>query len=148
MVIDHNRNPRNFGRLNPADRKAEGYNPLCGDELRLYLRLEGERISDLRFEGQGCAISTASASLMTESVKGLELPEAQLLLEYFLRRLTGRTTHEDSNQEDPSHEDPKLGKLEALTGVQEFPSRVKCATLCWHTLRAVLDQSGEIASSE
>ncbi len=138
VVIDHNRHPRNFGRLEPADRSAEGHNPLCGDDLLLTLRLERERISEMRFEGQGCAISTASASLMSEAVQGLELRAACTLLERFLKRVT-----------DPAAEaSPELGKLEALAGVRKFPGRVKCATLCWHTLKAALNGGERNVSTE
>jgi nitrogen fixation NifU-like protein len=115
VILDHNRNPRNFGTLEPADARVEGFNPMCGDRLTVRLRMAGEAIADIRFEGQGCAISTASASLMTEAVKGRT------------RLLTDDTAPDD-----------ELGKLAALSGVREYPARVKCASLCWHTLASAL----------
>jgi len=127
VILDHNRQPRNFGRLEPADAKAEGHNPLCGDRLSLFVRLDGDRIADLRFEGQGCAISTASASLMTEAVKGKTRGEALALF----RRVHRLLTDDAAGAED-------LGKLAALSGVREYPARVKCASLCWHTLASAL----------
>ena len=128
VILDHNRRPRNFGRLEGADAGAEGHNPLCGDRLSLFVRMNGERIEDIRFEGRGCAISTASASLMTETVKGKERAEVRRLFDKMHALLT---------QED-SAADASLGKLAALSGVREFPVRVKCASLCWHTLNAAL----------
>ena len=138
VILDHNRHPRNFGRLEPADRHAEGANPLCGDQLTLSLRLEGERIADIRFEGHGCAISTASASLMTEAVKGKDRAATRALFERVHALLT--------RPEAPA--DPDLGKLAALSGVREFPARVKCASLCWHTLNAALAADGATVSTE
>ena len=130
VILDHNRRPRNFGPLDSADASVEGYNPLCGDRLTLRLKLDADRISDIRFEGQGCAISTASASLMTEAVKGKTREEALELFERIHHLLTdGATPAED------------LGKLAALSGVREFPVRVKCASLCWHTLASALQSS-------
>ena len=128
VILDHNRAPRNFGRIEGAAACAEGHNPLCGDHLALSVRLAGERIEDIRFEGSGCAISTASASLMTEAVKGRPCAEAQRLFE----RVHALLTRPDAVA------DPGLGKLAALAGVREFPARVKCASLCWHTLMAAL----------
>lgn len=130
VILDHNRSPRNFGRLDPADADATGHNPLCGDRLHLTLRLDGKRISDLAFDGQGCAISVASASLMTEAVKGLTSDEFSVLYQDMHRLLT-------EAEFQPAHD---LGKLMALGGVREFPARVKCASLCWHTLDAALKQ--------
>ena len=130
VILDHNRSPRNFGRLDPADAEATGHNPLCGDRLHLTLRLDGERISDLAFDGQGCAISVASASLMTEAVKGQSRGDFSVLYQNMHRLLTEPEFH-------PAHD---LGKLMALGGVREFPARVKCASLCWHTLDAALKQ--------
>jgi nitrogen fixation NifU-like protein len=127
VILDHNRRPRNFGALEPADLSMEGFNPLCGDRLTLRLKLAGQTIEDIRFEGQGCAISTASASLMTEAVKGKTRTEALALFERVHDLLT-----EDAASAD------ELGKLAALSGVREFPSRVKCASLCWHTLASAL----------
>ena len=131
VIVDHNRSPRNFRRPEMVDRVAEGYNPLCGDKLRLYLQLdEHERILDAAFEGSGCAISVASASLLTDVVIGMQVQEA---LNYF-RVVTGHLTH--SNAVDPASID--LGKIHALDGVREFPSRVKCATLAWHALNSAI----------
>ncbi len=127
VILDHNRRPRNFGPLQAADASAEGFNPMCGDRLTLRLKLAGDRIEDVRFEGQGCAISTASASLMTEAVKGKTRAEALRLF----GRVHGLLTDDAALGED-------LGKLAALSGVREFPARVKCASLCWHTLASAL----------
>jgi nitrogen fixation NifU-like protein len=138
VIIDHNRHPRNFGRLEQADAHAEGFNPLCGDRLELYLALDGERISDLRFEGKGCAISVASASLMTETLKGRTRAEAQ---RYF-DAVHGLLTRADYT---PPLD---LGKLAALSGVREYPVRVKCASLCWHTLNAALARQSQPVSTE
>ena len=127
VILDHNRRPRNFGALASADASVEGFNPLCGDRLTLRLRMAGDAIADIRFEGQGCAISTASASLMTEAVKGKTRGEAL--------RLFGKVHNLLTDDAAPSDE---LGKLAALSGVREFPARVKCASLCWHTLVSAL----------
>jgi nitrogen fixation NifU-like protein len=127
VILDHNRRPRNFGDLQSADASVEGYNPMCGDHLTLRLKLNDGTISDIRFEGQGCAISTASASLMTEAVKGRSRDEALQLFDRVHRLLTDDAA--------PSEE---LGKLAALSGVREYPARVKCASLCWHTLASAL----------
>lgn len=128
VILDHNRRPRNFGPLEPADASADGVNPLCGDRLTLRLNLDGNTIRDIRFEGQGCAISTASASLMTEAVKGKTRDEALALFERMHRLLT-----------DDAAAGEDLGKLAALSGVREYPARVKCASLCWHTLASALE---------
>src|SRR5215469_14145838 len=128
VILDHNRRPRNFGQLEGADGRAEGHNPLCGDRLSLSVRLDGERIADIRFEGKGCAISTASASLMTEAVKGKDRGQVQALF----ARVHALLTQPEATP------DASLGKLAALSGVREFPARVKCASLCWHTLNAAL----------
>jgi nitrogen fixation NifU-like protein len=138
VILDHSRHPRNFGRVQAADRRAEGHNPLCGDELLLSVRLDGTRVEDIRFEGKGCAISTASASLMTEAVKGKDRAAIRELFEGVHRLLT-------RHDEVPA---ASLGKLAALSGVREFPARVKCASLCWHTLKAALDQSAATVSTE
>ena len=130
VILDHNRHPRNFGMLEPADASVEGFNPLCGDRLTVRLKMAGDAIADIRFEGQGCAISTASASLMTEAVKGKTRAEALALFDRIHRLLT---------DDAASHEE--LGKLAALSGVREYPSRVKCASLCWHTLASALQSS-------
>ena len=138
VILDHNRRPRNFGPLVPSDAHAEGHNPLCGDRLTVWLRMSGDRIEDIRFEGKGCAISTASASLMTEAVKGKDL--------HAVNELYGRI-HSLLTQQD-AVPDASLGKLAALSGVREFPARVKCASLCWHTLSAALERSAATISTE
>src|SRR5688572_3418632 len=127
VILDHYRKPRNYGKLAVADRTAEGHNPLCGDRVALTVKLKGETIDDLKFEGKGCAISTASSSMMTESVKGKTRAEAGALFEKFHKLVTGAGSAGD------------LGKLEAFGGVSEFPVRVKCASLAWHTLKAALE---------
>ncbi len=127
VILDHNRRPRNFGPLEQADALAEGFNPLCGDRLTVRLNLADDRIENIRFEGQGCAISTASASLMTEAVKGKTRGEALALFDRVHRLLT-----------DDAAGAQDLGKLAALSGVREYPARVKCASLCWHTLASAL----------
>ena len=131
VILDHNKRPRNFGTLDPCDTSAEGHNPLCGDRLMLTLKLDDGRIGDIRFEGKGCAISTASASMMTEAVKGLDRAAVAHLHEAVHRALT-------EHDHEPAAE---LGKLAALTGVRDYPARVKCASLCWHTLAAALARS-------
>ncbi len=137
VIVDHNRSPRNRGRLECATHHAEGDNPLCGDRLRLDLELAGDVIRDLRFEGSGCAISTASASLMGEAVKGRTRAEAAALFEDVHRMLTGDAT-----------DSARLGKLASLAGVREFPARVKCASLPWHTLNAALAGTAKPATTE
>jgi nitrogen fixation NifU-like protein len=139
VILDHNRSPRNFGRLEPADAQAAGHNPLCGDRLTVTLRLQGDRVEDLRFEGQGCAISTASASLMTEAVKGRSREEIGRLYDDVHTLLTAPVAASAA---------PELGKLMALAGVAEFPARVKCASLCWHTLNAALERAAAPVSTE
>jgi nitrogen fixation NifU-like protein len=131
VILDHNRRPRNFGVLADATHHAEGYNPLCGDRLILFLKLDGDVITDVSFEGSGCAISKASASLMTDTLKGRGVADARALFERFHRMVT---TPPDREVED-------LGKLSVLAGVREFPVRVKCASLAWHTLKAALERS-------
>ena len=140
LIVDHNKNPRNYGVLVDANRQAHGYNPLCGDKITVTLHLDGDRITDLRFEGAGCAISTASASLMTQAVKGKTVAEAEAMFRDFHAMVTG----EDQREETAD----RLGKLAVLAGVREFPSRVKCATLAWHTLRAALRGAGEAVSTQ
>jgi nitrogen fixation NifU-like protein len=130
VILDHNKRPRNFGRLDPCDSSADGNNPLCGDRLTLTLRMQDDHVDDVRFEGKGCAISTASASLMTEAIKGKSTTEIAQLRDLVHRTLT------DTAAPIPTGE---LGKLAALAGVREYPARVKCASLCWHTLAAALD---------
>ena len=128
VILDHNRRPRNFHPLAEASHTAEGYNPLCGDRLKLYLKLDGDTIEDVSFEGAGCAISKASASLMTDALKGKSVTEANALFDRFHRMVT---TPPDQPVED-------MGKLSSLAGVREFPIRVKCASLAWHTFKAAL----------
>ncbi len=128
VILDHNRRPRNFGALEAPDASVEGFNPLCGDRLTVRLRLEDDKISDIRFEGQGCAISTASASMMTEAVKGKTRADALQLFDRVHELLT----------DDAAPPAEELGKLAALSGVRAYPARVKCASLCWHTLAAAL----------
>ncbi len=139
VILDHNRQPRNFGDLPGANRRAEGFNPLCGDRVTVSLTLEGDVLKDIRFQGSGCAISKASASMMTETMKGRTRSQAERLFQEFHRLLT-----EDSGAPDAAD----LGKLVVFSGVREFPVRVKCATLAWHTLRAALDNAHGIASTE
>jgi nitrogen fixation NifU-like protein len=138
IILDHNRSPKNFRALDDANRSAEGYNPLCGDKVTIYVRLEGDVIQEVGFQGSGCAISKASASLMTTAVKGKTVEEARELFEKFHAVITG-------------HEAPDrkvLGKLAALAGVRQFPVRVKCASLSWHTLNSALDGSERTVSTE
>jgi|SRR5436853_412952 len=130
VILDHNKKPRNFHKLETANRFAEGYNPLCGDQLNVYLDLEGDQVKDVSFEGSGCAISKASASMMTQAVKGKTKKEAEELFDEFHRMVTG--------QLDEESEPNQLGKLKIFAGVREFPVRVKCASLSWHTMHAAL----------
>ena len=130
VIVDHNRTPRNFGELKDADCTVEGYNPLCGDKLNLYVKYDGDRISDVKFDGSGCAISVASASLMTEALKGKTKAEAETIFNDFHELLTAKELPEDLD---------KLDKLAALAGVRDYPTRIKCATLCWHTLHSALE---------
>ncbi len=138
VILDHYKKPRNFRPLAGANRKAEGFNPLCGDRLTLYLKLKDGVIEDASFEGSGCAISTASASLLTESVKGKTEQEAEKLFRGFHTLVT----------QDAAAPARDLGKLEVLAGVREFPARVKCATLAWHTLHAALANQAETVMTE
>ena len=139
VILDHNKHPRNFGELDGADRHADGYNPLCGDRLALYMNLDGNVITEVSFVGSGCAISKASASLMTDAVKGKTLAEARRLFDEFHSMITSSET--PANLE-------LLGKLAVLAGVRDYPTRIKCASLAWHTLRAAFENSQESASSE
>ncbi len=134
IIVDHNRAPRNFREIENADITAEGYNPLCGDKLTVYLKLDGDVINDVSFQGEGCAISVASASLMTDQLMGKTEAEAEKIFETFHELVTDRDSEIDLE---------KVGKLGALAGVREFPARVKCATLCWHTLNSALDDHGK-----
>jgi len=140
VILDHNRRPRNFGALAGANRKATGHNPLCGDRLTLYLRLDDERVVEVMFEGSGCAISKASASMMTDAVKGRTVAEVESLFRGFHEMVT-TTTGTAGDRE-------RLGKLAVFGGVAEFPSRVKCATLPWHTLQAALHHPDSVVSTE
>jgi nitrogen fixation protein NifU and related proteins len=139
IILDHGRKPRNFHKLADANRQAEGLNPLCGDHFKLYVKLDGDRIADIAFEGSGCAISKASASLMTSAVKGHTVAEAEKLFGSFHRLVT----------EGPGKvQVSELGKLAALSGVCEFPTRVKCASLVWHALKTALDDQQKVVSTE
>ncbi|MEJ2085940.1 MAG: SUF system NifU family Fe-S cluster assembly protein [Acidobacteriota bacterium] len=141
VILDHNKKPRNFGPLADPDKVSEGNNPLCGDELVIFIKMDGDRIERVKFEGSGCAISTASASLMTETIQGKTISEVNELFEGFHELLTG----------DPSvagQAGAELGKLAVFSGVREFPVRVKCATLAWHTLQAALNNETSTVSTE
>ena len=135
LIVDHNRSPRNRGRPEAADRRAAGDNPLCGDKVTVFARVKDGVVTDVGFEGSGCAISTASASLMTESVKGRRVEEVAKLFDRFHEVVTGAS--------EPGSD---LGKLTVFVGVREFPMRVKCATLAWHTLRAALEGGGAVST--
>jgi nitrogen fixation NifU-like protein len=142
VILDHSKKPRNFGPLPDATRQADGYNPLCGDRATVFVRLDGDVVADVKFQGAGCSISTASASMMTESVKGKSRAEAEALFERFHSLVT-------RNSKDAEREaDPALGKLAVFSGVWEFPVRVKCASLPWHTLKAALDGDDRPVSTE
>ena len=138
VILEHSKAPRNYRQLATANHKAEGHNPLCGDHFTLYLDLKGNSIHDISFQGSGCAISKASASMMTQSVKGKTREEAEKLFEQFHKLVTGQA---NGNQAD-------LGKLAVFSGVSQFPVRVKCATLAWHTLQAAMEGKQEPVSTE
>ena len=138
VILDHNRSPRNFGPLEGADLQADGHNPLCGDKISIAVKVEDGVLTDVRFEGSGCAISKASASLMTEGVKGKSLDEARAMFERFRQLVT----------DQDALVDPSLGKLAVFAGVRDYPARVKCAILAWHTLRAAVDDNHDIVSTE
>jgi nitrogen fixation NifU-like protein len=140
VILDHNRKPRNFRVLEGANRRAEGYNPLCGDQMTLYLKVEDGLIKDAAFQGTGCAISRAAASMMTASVIGKPEAEAEALFRRVHTMLTAETNGDAAG--------PGLGKLAVFAGVREFPSRIKCATLAWHTLQAALAGVAEAVSTE
>lgn len=140
VILDHNRRPRNHRALESPDCKAEGHNPLCGDRVTVYLNVENGIVQEVTFEGSGCAISTASASLMTESLKGKKLDEAKALFKKFHGLITGETREVD--------EGPGLGKLEVFSGVCRYPARVKCATLAWHTVNAALANHKGVVTTE
>ena len=139
VILDHNKHPHNFGELNDADRHADGFNPLCGDKLVVYVNFDGEIITDVSFVGSGCAISKASASLMTDAVKGKTVTEARGLFEEFLSLVT-----DDKAQLNHA----TLGKLAVVEGVRDYPTRVKCASLAWHTLRAAVEDRHEVVTTE
>jgi nitrogen fixation NifU-like protein len=140
VILDHNRRPRNFHAMADATRVAKGHNPLCGDKLTLYLKLDRDRIADISFEGSGCAISKASASLMTDAVKGTSVPDALALFDRFHEVVTSPI--------DQAIDEESVGKLAVLAGVREFPVRVKCASLAWHTLKAAIEGAGEPVKTE
>lgn len=141
VILEHNRSPRNFHRMDDADRHAEGRNPLCGDQLTVWLKLDGDRVSDVSFEGSGCAISKASASLMTGAVKGRTRTEIEGLFERFHGIVTGKFPSGAESRRE-------LGKLAVFSGISSFPVRVKCATLSWHALKAALEQGTGATSTE
>ena len=140
VILDHNKKPRNFKVLETANREQEGYNPLCGDQLKLYLEMDGEAIKDVAFQGQGCAISKASASMMTAAIKGKTKAEAETMFEEFHQMVKGEL--------DPDVGENHLGRLKIFAGVREFPARVKCASLSWHTLHAALAGEQATVSTE
>ena len=139
LILDHNKSPRNRRRLENPSCRAEGYNPLCGDRVIVYLVLDDDRVADVAFEGTGCAISTAAASMMTQSLKGKTVGDARALFERFHDLVAG---------DSKGNGGAELGKLRAFAGVRRFPARVKCATLAWHTFKAALDNSDGVVSTE
>lgn len=139
VILEHSKAPRNFRELPAANHKAEGFNPLCGDRFTIYVTTEGDSIRDITFQGSGCAISKASASMMTQSLKGKNKAEAAKIFERFHKLVTGQ---------ESSNGDAELGKLTVFSGVSEFPVRVKCATLAWHTLQAALEDKQDPVSTE
>jgi len=140
VILEHSKAPRNYREIGGASRKVEGYNPLCGDRYTIYIDLENNSIRDISFQGSGCAISKASASMMTQSVKGKTKDQAEELFNSFHNLVTGQTP--------PNGTEPDIGKLSVFSGVSEYPVRVKCATLAWHTLRAALEGENETISTE
>ena len=138
VILDHNKKPRNFRKLDTANHTAEGYNPLCGDQLIVYLKLQDDLVIDVGFEGSGCAISKASASMMTQAVKGKSKEQAENLFKEFHSMVTGEL--------DEESEENSLGNLKIFAGVREFPVRVKCATLPWHTLHAALNKEAQVST--
>jgi nitrogen fixation NifU-like protein len=139
VIVDHAKRPRNFRVLSEANRKVDGYNPLCGDKVTIYAKVEDGVVRDISFQGSGCAISTASASLLTEALKGKTLADAEALFESFHDLVMGL---------HPAHDEPGLGKLAAFSGVCDYPTRVKCATLAWHALHAALEGDQPVVSTE
>jgi nitrogen fixation NifU-like protein len=140
VILDHHKRPRNFRKLEHANRQADGFNPLCGDRISVYMQIEGDTVRDIGFVGTGCAISTASASMMTESLKGKTEAEVKAIFERFHQLVTDHS----AAGEDPA----ALGKLAVFSGVREYPVRVKCATLAWHTMRAALEERHETVATE
>ena len=138
VILDHNKKPRNFHKLENANHSAEGFNPLCGDHLNVYLHVEDDKVKDVSFEGSGCAISKASASMMTQAVKGKTKAEAEKLFNEFHRMATGQLNEETEPND--------LGKLTIFAGVRDFPARVKCATLSWHTMHAALNEQQKVST--
>lgn len=138
VILEHNKNPRNFRAIDDADKEADGNNPLCGDALRVYVKLDGDTVSDVAFKGSGCAISKASASMMTQMVKGRTREDAEVLFDEFHKMVTGEL--------DTESEENHLGKLKIFAGVLEFPARVKCASLSWHTLNAALHGDDSVST--
>jgi len=138
VILDHHKKPRNFRRPAHPNRQAEGFNPLCGDRINLYLEVEGGVVKDIAFEGSGCAISTASASMMTETLKGKTEAEALAIFDRFHQLVAGNGAPDAAD----------LGKLAVFSGVRDYPVRVKCAVLCWHTLKAALDERKETVATE
>jgi nitrogen fixation protein NifU and related proteins len=139
IILDHNRNPRNFHELPNATKRVDGYNPLCGDHYTIFVEMDGDTIKDVGFTGNGCAISKSSASVMTSSVKGKRTEEAEKLFDTFHKLVTG---------EPAGLSEAELGRLAAFSGVSEFPARVKCATLAWHTLHSALQDEQEVVTTE
>ncbi len=141
VIVDHSKHPRNFHKLSQASSQGEGYNPLCGDKVVIYVKLDHGKVEDLSFEGSGCAISTASASLLTECLKSKKVSDVEVLFKKFHSLVTGEVAEE-------LEKEPVLGKLAVFEGVQEFPARVKCATLAWHTLKSALKNNHEVVTTE
>jgi nitrogen fixation NifU-like protein len=139
VILDHNRKPKNFRVMENADSEVVGHNPLCGDQLTLWVKMDGDRIADISFQGQGCAISKASASMMTAAVMGKSRQDAESLFDRFHDLVTGKLSESDQKS---------LGSLRAFSGVSRFPLRVKCASLAWHTLRSALNAEGQQVSTE
>ncbi len=142
VILDHNKNPRNYRKMPDATRSVEGYNPLCGDHYTIHVKMDGDRISDVSFEGAGCAISKASASVMSSMVKGKRKAEAENLFQDFHKLVKGELNAEEEENVE------KLGKLAAFAGVSEFPVRVKCASLAWHTMHAALSEETQTVTTE
>lgn len=147
VILDHNKKPRNFRKLETANHSAEGFNPLCGDQLTVYLNLEDDSVKEISFEGSGCAISKAAASMMTQAVKGKSKQQAEQLFSEFHGMVTGDMDGDDTGEvTDEDKEAGRLGNLRVFAGVREFPVRVKCATLAWHTMHAALNNQETIST--